>query len=281
MLKIENLKKHYDNFFLECSLQVNPGQVTGLIGQNGSGKSTTFKAILDLIHLDGGSITLFGKDNQDITPEDKEKLGVVLSNSGFSGYLRIKDIIPILENMYRQFDSSFFIKQVQRFSLPMDKQIKDFSTGMKAKLKVLVAVSHNAQLLILDEPTAGLDVIARDELLDMLREFLEEDDERSILISSHISSDLESLCDDLYMIHDGKIILHEDTDILLSNYALLKVDDKQYEALDKSYILRAKKESYGYSCLTNERQYYLENYPNITIEAGSIDELITMMIRGK
>ena len=152
---------------------------------------------------------------------------------------------------------------------------------MKAKLKVLVAISHGAKLLILDEPTAGLDVIARDELLDMLREFLEEDDERSILISSHISSDLESLCDDLYMIHDGKIILHEDTDILLSNYALLKVDDKQYEALDKSYILRAKKESYGYSCLTNERQYYLENYPNITIEAGSIDELITMMIRGK
>lgn len=281
MLKIENLKKHYDNFFLECSLQVNPGQVTGLIGQNGSGKSTTFKAILDLIHPDDGSITLFGKDNQDITPEDKEKLGVVLSDSGFSGYLRIKDIIPILENMYRQFDSSFFIKQVQRFSLPMDKQIKDFSTGMKAKLKVLVAISHGAKLLILDEPTAGLDVIARDELLDMLREFLEEDDERSILISSHISSDLESLCDDLYMIHDGKIILHEDTDILLSNYALLKVDDKQYEALDKSYILRVKKESYGYSCLTNERQYYLENYPNITIEAGSIDELITMMIRGK
>nr|WP_239456258.1 ABC transporter ATP-binding protein [Faecalitalea cylindroides] len=280
-MKIENLKKHYDNFFLECSLQVNPGQVTGLIGQNGSGKSTTFKAILDLIHPDSGSITLFGKDNQDITTEDKEKLGVVLSDSGFSGYLRIKDIIPILENMYRQFDSSFFIKQVQRFSLPMDKQIKDFSTGMKAKLKVLVAISHGAKLLILDEPTAGLDVIARDELLDMLREFLEEDDERSILISSHISSDLESLCDDLYMIHDGKIILHEDTDILLSNYALLKVDDKQYEALDKSYILRVKKESYGYSCLTNERQYYLENYPNITIEAGSIDELITMMIRGK
>lgn len=281
MLKIENLKKHYDNFFLECSLQVNPGQVTGLIGQNGSGKSTTFKAILDLIHPDSGFITLFGKDNQDITTEDKEKLGVVLSDSGFSGYLRIKDIIPILENMYRQFDSSFFIKQVQRFSLPMDKQIKDFSTGMKAKLKVLVAISHGAKLLILDEPTAGLDVIARDELLDMLREFLEEDDERSILISSHISSDLESLCDDLYMIHNGKIILHEDTDILLSNYALLKVNDNQYETLDKSYILRTKKESYGYSCLTNERQYYLENYPNITIEAGSIDELITMMIRGK
>ena len=162
----------------------------------------------------------------------------------------------------------------------MNKQIKEFSTGMKAKLKVLVAISHNAKLLILDEPTAGLDVIARDELLEMLREFLEKDEERSILISSHISSDLESLCDDLYMIHDGKIILHEDTDVLLSDYALLKVDAEQYSKLDKQFILRSKKETYGYSCLTNQKQYYMENYPKIAIEKGTIDEVITMMIRG-
>ena len=158
--------------------------------------------------------------------------------------------------------------------------ILEFSTGMKAKLKVLVAISHNAKLLILDEPTAGLDVIARDELLEMLREFLEKDEERSILISSHISSDLESLCDDLYMIHDGKIILHEDTDVLLSDYALLKVDAEQYSKLDKQFILRSKKETYGYSCLTNQKQYYMENYPKIAIEKGTIDEVITMMIRG-
>ena len=151
---------------------------------------------------------------------------------------------------------------------------------MKAKLKVLVAISHNAKLLILDEPTAGLDVIARDELLEMLREFMEADEERSILISSHISSDLETLCDDLYMIHEGKIVLHEDTDVLLSDYALLKVDRKQYEELDKRFILRSKKESYGYSCLTNQKQYYMENYPKIAIEKGTIDEVITMMVRG-
>ena len=132
----------------------------------------------------------------------------------------------------------------------------------------------------MDEPTAGLDVIARDELLEMLREFLEKDEERSILISSHISSDLESLCDDLYMIHDGKIILHEDTDVLLSDYALLKVDAEQYSKLDKQFILRSKKETYGYSCLTNQKQYYMENYPKIAIEKGTIDEVITMMIRG-
>lgn len=220
MLKIEHLKKNYGNFSLDCSLEVKEGCVTGLIGQNGAGKSTTFKAILGLISTDSGKIRILGKDLQNFTPEDKEQLGVVLSDSGFSGYLTIHDIIPILKNMYRKFDEKFFTEQVRRFQLPLDKQIKEFSTGMKAKLKVLVAVSHRAKLLIMDEPTAGLDVIARDELLEMLREFMEKDESLSILISSHISSDLESLCDDLYMIHQGRIILHEDTDVLLSDYAL-------------------------------------------------------------
>src|SRR5699024_4263301 len=142
------------------------------------------------------------------------------------------------------------------------------------------AISHNTRILILDETTEGLDVVARDELLYMLRTFMEQDEQRSILISSHISSDLETLCDDLYMIHEGKIVLHEDTDVLLSDYALLKVDRKQYEELDKQFILRSKKESYGYSCLTNQKQYYMENYPKIAIEKGTIDEVITMMVRG-
>ena len=280
MLKIENLKKNYGDFFLDCSLEVKTGQITGLIGQNGSGKSTTFKSILGLVYPDGGNISIFGKDYRNLTVEDKEKIGVVLSDSGFSGYLRIEDIIPVLESLYHAFDKSFFLDQVHRFQLPLDKQIKDFSTGMKAKLKVLVAISHNAKLLILDEPTAGLDVIARDELLEMLREFMEKDENRSILISSHISGDLESLCDDLYMIHNGKIILHEDTDILLSDYGLLKVNEDQYDEIDKHYVLRVKKESFGYSCLTNQKQFYVENYPMITVEKGTIDEVITMMIRG-
>lgn len=280
MLKIEHLKKHYKNFSLDCSLNVMPGCVTGLIGQNGAGKSTTFKAVLGLISCDGGTVTVLGKDLKDFKAEDKENLGVALSDSGFSGYLTIKDIIPVLKNLYSNFDYSFFSEQVNRFQLPLDKKIKDFSTGMKAKLKVLVAVSHNAKLLILDEPTAGLDVVARDELLELLREFMERDEERSILISSHISGDLESLCDDIYMIHDGKIILHEDTDVLLSDYALLKVDDEQYETLDKQSILRTKREAYGYSCLTNQKQFYLDNYPKLAIEKGTIDGVITMMIRG-
>lgn len=281
MLKIEHLKKHYNNFSLDCSLEVKSGCITGLIGQNGSGKSTTFKAILGLISIDGGSVTVFGKNIQSFTAKDKENLGVVLSDSGFSGYLTVKDIIPILKNLYRNFNYMLFINQIRRFQLPLDKKIKDFSTGMKAKLKMLIAISHNAKLLILDEPTSGLDVIARDELLEMLREFMEEEEERSILISSHISSDLETLCDDIYMINDGKIIMHEDTDVLLSNYALLKTDQEQFKKLDKQFIIRTKKESYGYSCLTNQKQYYIENNPKIAVEKGTIDNVIAMMIKGE
>lgn len=281
MLKIEHLKKHYGSFSLDCSLEVQQGCITGLIGQNGAGKSTTFKSVLGLISTDGGNVTILGKDLRDFTPKDRENIGVVLSDSGFSGYLTIRDIIPVLKNLYSNFDYSFFLEQINRFQLPLDKKLKDFSTGMKVKLKVLVAISHKAKLLILDEPTAGLDVVARDELLEMLREFMEKDEQNSILISSHISSDLESLCDDIYMIHNGKVILHEDTDVLLSDYALLKVDETQFSQMDKQFILRFQKESYGYSCLTNQKQYYMENYPKIAIEKGTIDTVITMMIRGQ
>ena len=171
--------------------------ITGLIGKNGSGKSTTFKAILGLIRPDGGRIELLGKKTTtDIAPEVKQKLGVVFADSGFSMYLTTTGVANILENTYRNFDRAEFLEQCSRFHLPEDKKIKDFSTGMKAKLKVLVALSHKAELLILDEPTVGLDVIARDEVLNMLREYMEENESSSILISSHISSDLESLCDD-------------------------------------------------------------------------------------
>lgn len=281
MLKIRNLRKSYDGFLLDCSLDVLPGCVTGLIGRNGAGKSTTFKAILGLISTDSGLIEIFGKDINNFSASDKQNLGVVLSDSGFSGYLTINDIIPVLQNIYKNFDQALFMEHLQKFQLPCNKKIKEFSTGMKAKLKVLVAVSHNARLLILDEPTAGLDVIARDELLGILREFMEKDESRSILISSHISSDLENLCDDIYMINNGKIIMHEDTDVLLSDYALIKVNEEQYKKLDRQYILRIKKENYGYSCLTNQRQYYIDNYPQIAVEKGNIDEVILMMAKGE
>ena len=280
MLKIDHLQKQYGSFRLDCSLEVRPGCITGLVGQNGAGKSTTFKAVLGLISRDGGEITILGKPEREFTARDREALGVVLADSGFCGYLAVRDVIPILRSLYRKFDPEFFEEQARKFQLPMDKKIKEFSTGMKAKLKVLAAVSHNARLLILDEPTAGLDVMARDELLELLKDYMDSDEERAILISSHISSDLESICDDLYMIHEGRILLHEETDVLLDSYGLLKVSPEQYRRLDRQFLLRVKRESYGYSCLTDQKQFYLENYPEIVVEKGSIDEVITMMVKG-
>ena len=280
MLRLENVKKQYKDFVLNCSMEVKPGAVTGLIGANGAGKSTTFKAILGLIHTDDGEITLFGKPVNQLDDLDRTHMGVALADSGFSGYLTIKDLLPVLENLYTEFDKDEFLKNCERFGLPLKKKIKEFSTGMKRKLHVLVAISHNAKLLILDEPTAGMDVLARDEILGLLREYMEVEG-RSILISSHISSDLEGFCDDIYMIDQGKIIFHEETDVLLDEYALLKVTKEQFDKLDKEYILRFKKENFGYSCLTSEKQFYQENYPEITIEKGSIDELMMMMIRGE
>ena len=280
MITLNHLQKHYSGFTLDCTLSVQPGTITGLIGRNGAGKSTTFKAILGLINTDGGEGLLFNKPFDAITPEDRKKIGVVLSNATFNGHLTIKDIAPILAAFYEQFNKADFLHRAEAMGLPLKKKIKDFSTGMNAKLKVLIATSHNAKLLILDEPTAGLDPLAREDLLDELRGFMEENEDRAILISSHISSDLENLCDDLYMIHDGRIIFHEDTDVLLSDYAVLKVTSEQFERLDHSYILRVKKESYGCQCLTNQKQYYHENYPDIAIEHSGIDDVFALMIRG-
>lgn len=278
MVKLNSVVKQYDNFRLECSMEVPVGQVTGLIGRNGAGKSTAFKAILGLIHTDGGAIEVFGKDIAALTQADKEQIGVVLSDSGFCSYLTIRDFLPVLDAMYADFSREKFASDCERMGLPLKKKIKEFSTGMKRKLQILAALSHNAKLLILDEPTAGLDVVARDELLGLLREYAENGD-RSIVISSHISSDLEGICDDVYMIDNGKIILHEDTDVLLNEYGLLKVTEEQFGKLDQTHLLKTKKENFGYSCLTNQRQFYQDNYPSVVIERGSIDEVITMMTK--
>jgi ABC-2 type transport system ATP-binding protein len=281
MVKVNNLIKNYGDFKLEVSLEIHDGAVTGIIGKNGAGKSTTIKSILGLIKPDGGSITIEGKDVSALTVADREMMGVALSDSGFSNYITVKDVIYILRKMYPTFDEAFFRKQCDLQGLPLDKKLKDFSTGMKAKVRVLVAISHKANLLVMDEPTSGLDVGARNEVLDLLRDYLEANDECSILLTSHISTDLEGLCDDIYMINDGKVILHEDTDAILGRYGILKVDEENFEKLDKNYILSSKKTGFGYSCITNERQYYLDNYPGIVVENGNIDDLILLMTGGK
>ena len=280
LLICRQIKKQYKDFSLDCSLTLKKGTVTGLIGKNGAGKTTIFKAILGIIHTDGGQMLWEGKEVTYLDMKSRFSVGVVLSDSGFSGYLTPSDVSAIMEAMYPTFDKKDFAEKCSRFSIPFNKKIKDFSTGMKAKLKVLTALSHKTKLLILDEPTSGLDVIARDEILQLLREYM-ENEEHSILISSHISSDLEGLCDEIYMIDNGNVILHEDTDVLLDEYGILKITAKEYEAMDKKYILSIKEEAFGYRCLTNQKAFYQDNYPSLTIEKGSIDELILMMVSGK
>lgn len=280
LLVCENVKKNYGDFNMDCSITLKKGSVTGLIGKNGAGKTTLFKTLLGIVKADGGQIYWEGKQVAFLDKEIRSMVGVVLSDSFISGFLQVGDLVAIEEKMYPTFDKKAFLQMCEKYSLPLKKPIKDFSTGMKAKLKVLTALSHKTKLLILDEPTSGLDVIARDEILQLLREYMEEE-EKTILISSHISTDLESLCDDIYMIDNGKIVLHEDTDVLLSEYGVLKVTGEQMESLDKSYFLKVKKEPFGYRILTNQKGYYQDNYPQIAVEKGSIDEVIMLMVSGE
>lgn len=281
MLEIKEVKKSYGEFQLDCSLNVEKGRITGLVGENGAGKSTLFKAMLGLISYDGGEIKIMGKTPEELNEKEKEELGVVLAEAGFSGYLKGKDVEAVLARLYPRFEAEKFHQMCERYQIPLDKFIKEYSTGMKAKLNLIIALTHQAEFLMLDEPTAGLDVGAREAMLDVLREYMEEEPERSILISSHISSDLEHLCDDIYVIHKGKIILHEEMDTILEKYAVLKVSEAQYQEVDKRYILKEKKESFGISCLTNEKQYYVENYPEIVVESGSLDQVILMLTGGE
>ena len=281
MVEVDNLVKQYEDFNLNISLNIPGGVISGIIGKNGAGKSTLIKSILGLINPTSGNVKVFGKEVNKLTTTDKYDIGVAMAEAGFSMYLTVKDVAAILKKMYPSFQTDFFADKCKQLRIPMNKQIKEFSTGMKAKLRVLVAISHEAKLLILDEPTAGLDIEARNEILAMLREYMAKDDSRSIMISSHISSDLEGLCDDIYLIHDGRLLLHEEIDNIMSNYALVKVNKNDYETIDKTYFLATKQENFGYVCLTNQKRYYLENYPKVVVENGNIDELILMITGGK
>ena len=281
MLEIKGVKKSYGEFQLDCSLNVEKGRITGLVGENGAGKSTLFKAVLGLISYDAGEIKVLGKTQEELSEKEKEELGVVLAEAGFTGYLKGKDVEAVLARLYPKFEAEKFHQMCEEYQIPLNKVIKEYSTGMKAKLNLIIALTHQAEFLMLDEPTVGLDVGAREGMLDILREYMEEKPERSILISSHISSDLEHLCDDIYVIHKGKIVLHEEMDTILEKYAVLKVSEEQYRAMDKRYLLKEKKEVFGIACLTNEKQYYIENYPEIVVESGSLDQVILMLTGGE
>ena len=278
MVKLKNVCKSYGDFRLDASMEIPEGCITGLVGKNGAGKSTVIKLILGLTKADAGQITLFGKE--ELSVADKTGIGASLAESGFSTQLNLLDVKKILRKMYPEFQQSYFEQKCRELHLPEKKRIREYSTGMKAKLKILVAMTHQAKLLVLDEPTAGLDVEARNMILDMMRAYMAEDETRSILITSHIASDLEQLCDDIYLIHNGEILLHEDTDVILEQYGVLKVTETQFREMDQEYILKSQKTSYGYACFTNHKDYYQENCPGMIVEKGSIDELILMMTGG-
>ena len=280
LIELKNVCKNYKDFGLNCSMEIKRGMIPGLIGRNGAGKTTVFKALLGLIKTDSGSIFYKGEERNSLGATEREHIGVVLAESFISAYLNAKDVCDILAKAYSTFDRQKFETYCRRFDIPMKKRIKEFSTGMKAKLKLISALCHETELLVLDEPTAGLDVVARDELIALLREYM-LDENHSIIVSSHISSDLEGLCDDIYMIDNGEVILHEDTDTLLGEYGIIKVSAEDYTTISKDHILYVKQESFGYRLLTDCRSFYMDNYPGLIIEKGSIDDIILVIISGQ
>ena len=280
LIELKNVCKNYKDFEMNCSMEIKRGMVTGLIGRNGAGKTTVFKALLGLIKTDSGSIFYKGEERNSLGATEREHIGVVLAASFISAYLNAKDVCDILAKAYSTFDRQKFETYCRRFDIPMKKRIKEFSTGMKAKLKLISALCHETELLVLDEPTAGLDVVARDELISLLREYM-LDENHSIIVSSHISSDLEGLCDDIYMIDNGEVILHEDTDTLLGEYGIIKVSAEDYRTMNKDHILYVKQENFGYRLLTDCRSFYMDNYPTLVIEKSGIDDIILIIISGQ
>ena len=221
-IRIQNLTKRFEGFALEgVSFAVPRGAVVGFIGENGAGKSTTIKSILGLIRPDGGSIEVFGKDVGSLTKEERGRLGAVLGDGKLPENLTAKDLDGVFRHIFARWDAAAFFAYLDRFALPRGKKIKDFSRGMRQKFALAVALSHGADVLVLDEPTAGLDPVARDEILDILYDFI-QDERRSVLISSHIVSDLEKLCDYIAFIHRGRLVFFEEKDALYEKYAVLR-----------------------------------------------------------
>lgn len=221
-IRIQNLIKRFEGFALEgVTFAVPRGAVVGFIGENGAGKSTTIKSILGLIRPDGGSIEVFGKDVGSLTKEERGRIGAVLGDGKLPENLTAKDLDGVFRHIFARWDAAAFFAYLDRFALPRGKKIKDFSRGMRQKFALAVALSHGADVLVLDEPTAGLDPVARDEILDILYDFM-QDERRSVLISSHIVSDLEKLCDYIAFIHRGRLVFFEEKDALYEKYAVLR-----------------------------------------------------------
>ena len=258
MLKIKNLEKNYKNFNLNMTFDLEEGCIMGLIGKNGSGKTTLISTILNIIVKDGGSCMIFGTENNKLTPIQREDIGIVFDEIHFPDNFKIYEIEKFCSLVYKHWDTSLFRKLLADYEIEIIKEVSELSKGMKMKLQLAVAFSHNPKLLILDEATSGLDPIVRDELLDSLFEFV-RDGKHSILMSSHILSDIEKISDIITYIDNGKLIFSEYKDDLLEKYCIVRGDERILNGIAKCDILGVKQGHYGIEACINRNSFKGEN----------------------
>lgn len=281
ILEIRELSKDYGDFVLDkISFSLPRGVIMGLIGENGAGKSTTINCILNEIQKSSGTIRIFGKDHSTDEIEIKDKLGVVFDENHFPDIFTPEEIGKFMSGIYSAWEWQLYHQFLEKFELPKDKKIKDFSKGMKVKLAFAVALSHNAELLILDEATSGLDPIIRDDVLDMLIDFV-QDESHSVLVSSHITSDLEKVADYITFIHKGKLIFTQDKDTLIDNYGIISCGAAVFDTINKSEVIAYRKEDYQFKVLVYNRTKAAKQYPNAIVIPATIEEIMLFYIKGE
>ena len=281
VLEIKNVSKHYEGFDLKnINLKLPKGSIMGLIGENGAGKSTTIKAILNCINQYEGEIKIFGLDNKKEEKTIKEEIGVVLDDSFLSEYLNANDVNRIMKNIYKNWDEKQYFDYIENFRLPKNKIIKQFSSGMKMKLKIATAISHHPKLLILDEPTSGLDPIARNDILDIFQEFIQEE-ENSILVSSHITSDLEHIADYITFISEGEIIFTKTRDELLENYGIVKCSEETLQKIEPKDFIKYKRNRYECDILVENKVAFKKKYEIEIIDKPTIEDIMLIYSKGE
>ena len=281
ILEIKNLSKKYDGFELKnVNIELPKGMIMGFIGENGAGKTTTIKATLNIINRDSGEIKIFGLENKENERKIKEDIGVVLDDSFLSEYLNPSDINKIMKNIYKNWDEKLYFKYIENFKLPKEKMSKEYSSGMKMKLKIAVALAHHPKLLILDEPTSGLDPVARNEILDIFQEFI-QDENKGIFVSSHITSDLEHIADYITFINNGEIIFIKTRDELLENYGIVKCSEEQFKKIDKKDYIKYKKNRYEYDVLIEDKYEFKKKYDISVIDKTSLENIMLIYIKGE
>lgn len=278
-ITVKNLCKDYDGFSLKnVSFELPKGSIMGFIGENGAGKTTTIKSILGLVKIKSGDVEIFGRkfsDERDI----KEKIGVVFDECCLHDFLTPSDFSKIFAGIYKNFDAELYRKYLSDFKLPEKNKIKTFSRGMKMKLSIAAALSHKSELLILDEPTGGLDPVVREEILDIFLDFI-QDENHSILISSHITSDLDKIADYLTFIQDGEIILSESKDELLENMGILKCSSDELKNFEK-YAVAYRTNQFGCEVLVKNKSELLAERPESVIDSVNTESIMVMLSRGK